>query len=510
MQRQSLFGGRKFVGGLLAIAIPMMLQQLITNLVNLLDNLMVGQIDAYAISGVATANRFFLIGSFAMMGTSTAASIFIAQFYGADNRAAMKESYRYGILVSALAFLPFLLGAIFIPETIIRFFSDDPLLLDAAMQYIRVAALTFIPLTISLTSMNALRAVGETKIPLVISLVTVVVNGLSNYVLILGRFGFPELGILGAALGTLMSRLVELILVIIALRRTNFAFKTKLKDLFRIPLRLIRTITTKSLPLMINEIGFAFGLAMLFKFYGTRGAEVQTAVSIAGTTADLFFVLFGGMAAATTVFVSQPLGKDDLQAAESNAFRILRFSVLMALVLGGMMFMLSWITPGLYAVDNEIRDMAALFIQVQSCFLWVYMINTECYFILRAGGDMRRTLILDSGYMVFVNLPIVAAAAYLTALPAIFVYIIGQATDVIKIFFSLRLLLKRSWLQNLAGAYSGQRSRPEVQSGGTVASQLADHSELNGSLPAFELELDTAHAGFFIVVEKETEPLVPD
>ncbi len=453
MQKKSLFGGPTFVRQLLLIAVPMMLQQLITSMVNLLDNLMIGQLGNYAISGVATVNRFFMIASFAMMGISTAASIFVAQFYGSDNQKAMKESYRYSVIASLLTLMPFVIGAFVIPKSIIHFFNKDPQLTDAAMQYIYIAALTFIPQAISVATMNAMRAVGETKLPLSISIVTVFTNALFNYLLIFGYFGFPELGIQGAALGTLIARLVELVLVIIAVHRSKFAFRSSFKDMFKIPAKLSIAITKKSFPLMVNEIGYSFGLALLFKFYGTRGPDVQTAISMAGTTADLFFVLFGGMAAATTVFVSQPLGRNELDEAETNAYSILRFSIAMAVAFGLIMFALSWVTPKLYAVESEIQNMAATFIRIQSFFLWVYMVNTEIYFILRAGGDMKRTLILDSGYMVLINLPIVAAITYLTDLPAPYVYIAGQCTDIIKIIFSVTLLRKRTWLQNLAGQY---------------------------------------------------------
>ncbi len=463
MQKTSLFGGPKFVRSLLAIAVPMMLQQLITSFVNLLDNLMVGQLGNYAISGVATVNRFFMIGFFAMLGTSTAASIFVAQFYGSKNKSAMQQSYRYAIIASLLSFMPFLLAAFIMPRTIIRFFNDDPELVDAAMKYIYVAALTFIPQAISMATTGAIRAVGETKLPLKISIVTVIINGIFNYLLIFGLLGFPRLGVLGAALGTLIARFLELILLMIALYRTSFPFRTKVNDIFKIPKRLVSSITKKSLPLMLNEIGFALGLALLYKFYGTRGAEVQTAISMAGTTADLFFVLFGGMAAATSVFVSQPLGSNNLKEAETNAYRILRFSIALAFVFGSIMFILSWLTPHLYEVDLHIKQMAATFIRVQALFLWVYMINTETYFILRAGGDMKRTLILDTGFMMLVNIPTVAAIAYLTDLPAPYVYIAGQLTDIIKIVCSLTLLKKRTWLKNLAGEYEGDPHISEAE-----------------------------------------------
>ncbi len=462
MTKKSLFGGPAFVRSLLAIAVPMMLQQLITSFVNLLDNLMVGQLGTYAISGVATVNRFFLIGSFAIIGVSTASSIFIAQFYGSRNQEAMQQSYRYAIIASLLSFLPFLVAAFAIPRTIIRFFNNDPELVDAAMDYIYVAALTFIPQAISMATTSAMRAVGETKLPLKVSVIAVITNGVANYILIFGHFGVPALGILGAALGTLIARLVELTLLLIALYRTHFPFNTKVREIFSIPKRLVSSITKKSLPLMLNEIGYAAGLALLYKFYGTRGAEVQTAISISGTTADLFFVLFGGMAAATAVFVSQPLGRNEIEEAETNAFRILRFSVFMAILFGVIMFILSWVTPNFYVVDESIKNMAAFFIRVQASFLWVYMINTESYFILRAGGDMKRTLILDSGFMMLINIPTVALIAYLTSWPAIWIYLAGQFTDILKIFFSTSLVRRRSWLKNLAGEYENDAELVEV------------------------------------------------
>ena len=442
-------GDRNFYKMALVIAIPLMMQQLITSSVNLVDNLMVGQLGDAALGGVAAVNRFYIIAMYGTNGMITAAAIFIAQFFGAKDEERMKQAFRFSILSAYAIMIPFYLLGSIIPHTIMSFFTSDPLIIQAGGNYMQIAAWSFLPLALSLTIASAMRAVGETRTPLVISAIAVLTNTFLNYCLIFGHFGFPQLGVEGAALATLAARFLETGLLLVVLYRMHFDFKTKVTQLFHVPLMLVRRIMAKAAPLALNEVLWSMGMASLFKFYSTRGAEVMSGYAISTTIGDIFFVLFGGMAAATTVLVSQYLGADKLDQARDHGYQLLGFSMMLSAIFATLMFTSSFIVPHFYQVSLTAKHVAANMLQIMSVMFWIYMGNTQCYFILRAGGDTRSTLFMDSGYMWLINIPVVWALAYFTNVNIIILYVIGQLTDILKLVIAYTLVRKEKWVVNL-------------------------------------------------------------
>lgn len=443
--------GDDFIPRVFKLAIPMVLQQLVTTFVNLLDNLMVGQLGDAAISGVASANKFFMIGMYAVFGLSAASGIYISQFEGAGQEERVKQSYLFSILSSGLVAVLFILPGIFMPRSIGAFFTPEKNILEPVAQYMPLAALAIIPQIYSINTQGAMRCLGETRVPLFLSFTTVVSNTVFNYIFIFGHLGMPAMGVKGAALGTLLARSLELILTYLAVKRGSYAFKVPLLHIFRVPKPLSLAILKRALPLCLNEMGYGAGMAMLFKFYGTRGLGVLAAMNIMGTVTELFFVLFSGMAVATTVIVSRPLGANQLEEARSNAYRIYKLSFLLAIFFALLMFGSSFIFPSFYNVTEDVRGMATFFIRIYSLFYLVYTVNAQGYFILRAGGDTKHTLMMDAGYFWLVNLPTVGLAAYLTDWSVLVLFLLGQMTDFFKVFVSTTLLMRESWLKNLTG-----------------------------------------------------------
>jgi putative MATE family efflux protein len=441
---------KEFYKLILAIAVPFMLQQLITSSVNLLDNLMVGQLGDANIAGVAAANRFYFVAIFSIFGVNGAAAIFLAQFFGAQKREGVQQAFRFNLLASYLIVIPFVVIGLWHPEWIIRLFSRDVEVVNQGAIYLRMATFSYIPFTFSMVVSNAMRSLGETKIPLYISIVSVLSNAFLNYGLILGNFGFPALGVLGAAIATVASRVIEFIAYIVVLKTRSFYFETRWFDVFQIPRKLLRAMIIKAIPLTINEILWASGMAMLFSFYSTRGKEVMAGISISGSVADLFFTLFGGMAVATTVVISQALGANKLDEARRDAYRLIRFSMVLALFFGTLMMASSFFVPSWYRVSDESKLVATNLLRIMAVMFWIYMHNGQSFFILRAGGDTRSTLLMDSGFMWAVNLPVVGLMAYLTNYNVFVLYLAGQSTDLLKYWLARRLIRKEGWVQNLA------------------------------------------------------------
>lgn len=434
----------------LSVAIPMMLQNLVTSSVNLIDSLMVGQLGDVAIGGVAAVNRFYVIGIFAIQGLVASVGIFIAQFFGAHEEEQMKQSFRYSLIASYCVILPLFILAYFFSYQIVSFFTPDPLIIQAGIEYIKMACFSFLPLGVSFSIAGAMRSVGETKIPLYCSVVSVLTNAILNYCLIFGHFGFPEMGVVGAALATAIARFVEMGLLMFALARNTFPFETRIADLFHVPSVLIKDITKKALPLVTNEVLWSGGMAMILKLYGTRGSEVLSGYSICGTATDLFFTLFSGMAVATTVMVAQRLGANKLEEAKANGYHMLGLAFMISLVFAFMIFGVSFVIPSLFtSVSATALEIATNMIRVQAVFFILYTLNTQNYFIVRAGGDTRSTLIMDSGFMWLINIPFLAFLAYYTDINIYLMYMLAQCTDMLKLAVSFWFVKKEKWVVNL-------------------------------------------------------------
>lgn len=442
-------GDKKFYRSVLVIAVPLMIQQLISSSVNLIDNMMVGQLGDAALGGVAAVNRFYMIANFGTMGIINAAAIFIAQFFGANKEKEMKQSFRFSIISGLLVVIPFCLIGLFFPEWILRFFTHETEIIEVGIEYILVAAFTFLPLAFSYSIAGAMRAIGETKIPLFAGTLAVIVNCVGNYCLIFGKFGCPMLGVQGAAYATLLARIIEVLILMFVLKVKEFPFKTKIRDIFDVPVSLVKNILIKAAPLTLNELLWSFGMATLFKFYATRGPEAMSGYSVASTISDLFFVLFGGMAAATNVLVAQPLGANNLDEGRKNGYRMIGTSIVLSLFFAVMMFASSYIIPSFYEISEDSLNIAESFLRIGGILFWIYMANTECYFVLRAGGDTKSTLFMDSLFMWMINLPLVGTLAYITNIDILLLYIIGQCTDLVKLCFAYWLVTKEKWVKNI-------------------------------------------------------------
>ena len=433
----------------LSVAVPFMLQNLIGSSVNLLDNLMVGQLGDAAIAGVAAANRFTMIAMFALFGIGGAASIFIGQYYGAKDAEHVKQSFRFALISGYAIVIPFLVIGFLFPTQILTLFTRDPDVVRLGSQYLLIALWTYLPMTLAMTVGNAMRSIGETKIPLYASIAAILTNGILNYAFIFGHFGFPAMGVQGAALATIIARVLEVIIILIVLAIKPFMFSTKITHLFHISRRLLKAITLKAIPLTANEIFWSSGMALLFLFYATRGKEVMAGMSISGTVADLFFTLFGGMTVATTVVISQALGANKIEEARRDAYRLLHFSQFLAVIMGILLFSLSFVIPKFYDVTETSRVTAETFLRIMGFMFWIYMSNAQCFFTLRAGGDTKSTLMMDSVFMWVVNLPVVAAVTYFTNWNVFAIYIVGQSTDLLKFALAYSLLKQEKWAKNL-------------------------------------------------------------
>jgi len=450
IQIRSFFGNKAFYRDVTRIALPIMAQQFVTSFVNLIDNVMVGGLGQSALTAVTVSNRFYMIASSFLFGLGGAASIFIAQNYGAGKYERCQKLLNINITFAALIMAVFTSILLIIPEWTLHLFSRTPEIVDLGMQYIRFVRFTYIPYGISLACVMAMQAIGQNKIQLKVGIVTVCTNTFLNFVLIYGKFGAPAMGVQGAALATLVARVLEMSIYLSLLVRCRYFYRLDLLGLVKLDLSLIRSMITKALPLTANELLFSIGMSLVFKSYMRIDELLVAAIAVVDTVMNIAFIVFGGLSAAIAIFIGGKLGAGQLQEAKDDAKKIIVFGMMVALALGSVLFVVAPYIHHLYNLSEEAQHALLVLVRIKSMLLPIYVINVCTFFILRAGGDALSTLIMDSGFLFLGPVAVSTILSVFTPIGLVPLYILVDMLDLIKMFFAFRMLKKGRWVRNLA------------------------------------------------------------
>ncbi len=450
MKMKSLIGDKAFYRRLFIVAAPLVLQQLITISVQLVDNVMVGRLGESAIGSVSIVNQLYFVVILITFGAMGGAGVFSAQYFGSKDYSRLKQTFRFKVLVGMIiATLSFIIFSFF-GESLLRLFTSNPQTISWGMDYLTIAKWSAFPWILSVAVSSTFREIGITKPLLKISIAAILTNTLLNFILIFGLFGFPALGVIGAGLATLMSRIVELSLTLVLLAKKGQIFSSRIFQLIHIEKKLLIAIIIMALPLTLNEALWSSGQTAFLHAYSTRGDEALAAMNITGAISQLVFVTFGGIATAVAVMVGNTLGQNELQQAKDNAKKLIAFSVIFAVAAGIILFILSFFILNIYDVSEATKRTAAFNIRVNAIFIPVYSFNVALYFTLRSGGDTKSTMMIDSGYMWVVPVPVSLALAYFTKLPVIYMFLIVQMLDIPKMLFGLSRYRKGHWIKNIA------------------------------------------------------------
>ena len=458
---RKLIGTRAFYALVIAIVVPIIVQNAITNFVNLLDNLMVGRIGTDQMSGVAIANQLIFVFNLTIFGAISGAGIFTAQYHGAGNTNGVRASHLYKLYASAIILVAtFALFLALGPQLVSLYLTDtsDPVrvqnTLNYAVEYLHVMLLGLVPFSISQCYASTLRETGETKLPMYAGVIAVVVNLVFNYLLIFGKFGFPRMGVKGAAYATVLSRYVELA-VIVVYTHANSLKHTFARGLYRklsIPRTVVKEITITGMPLMINELLWSMGTATLNQIYTLRGLDVVASTNISSTVYNLFAVAFFSMGTASAIIVGQSLGANKPEEAKADSVKLIAFSVMISLVVGVTLFLSSRAIPMLYNTTASVQGLATSFIRI-SCVLMPFVaISHCCYFIIRSGGKTFVTFLFDCVYSWVVVIPVAYVLAHFTDLGIVMVYLCVQSLEIIKSLVGSILIKKGIWIQNLVSS----------------------------------------------------------
>lgn len=453
-----LFGDRAFYKSVLGVAVPIMVQNGITNFVGLLDNIMVGRIGTEQMSGIAIVNQLLLVFNLAVFGAISGVGIFGAQFYGCGDHKGVRQTFRFKFYICAgIVLLGVLLLAAWGEPLILLYLHGEDngsalqATLDYGKQYLWVMLFGLAPFVVEEIYASTLRECGETRVPMTAGVAAVAVNLLFNYILIFGKFGVPALGVVGAAVATVISRYVQMVIVVIwthaHAKRMPFIVGAYRK--LKISGQLARNIFTKGTPLMCNEILWAAGMAVLTQCYSMRGLDAVAALNISTTISNLFGVIYMAMGSAISIIVGQLLGAGKMQEAKDTDTKLIVFSLLSCLLLGGLLILLAPLFPMLYNTTDSVRKLAASLLRVAAGCMPLAAFVHASYFTLRTGGKTIVTFLFDSVFLWCVSTPAAYVLSRFTALPIIQLYLSIQLLDIIKCTIGFILVKKGVWINNL-------------------------------------------------------------
>ncbi len=458
MNLKSRLGTRDFYKMMLGIAVPMMIQNGLTNFVSLLDNLMVGSLGANAISGIAIANQLVFIFFLLMFGATSGVGIFSAQFYGKGDVKGLRDTFRFKLIMNTvLACISIGIFYLLAPALVSLFLKGEGSPEDAAetlavgVSYLKIQLISLVPIGVSYAYAGTLRDTGHTKVPMLASFAAIFVNLIGNALLIYGLFGLPALGADGASIATVISRFVEMgVLIIYTGTHGKFhKFIVGAFDDFRVPLDLCGKFVLKSLPLMANETLWALGMAVLNQSYSYRSLSAVAAVSIETTIFNVMNVAFIAMGEAGGIVVGQMLGSGDVEKAKDHAIKMRDFTVFCAAVFGVLMLIISPFFPLFYDVTDEVRNLAATLIFITGLIMPVIAFTHASYFIIRAGGNTFITFIFDCGYTWLIVVPLAWVLSRKTDFSVPVMMFIIQWAELIKCIMGEMMVRSGIWARNI-------------------------------------------------------------
>ncbi len=455
---KTIFGDKAFNKVVLAIALPIVIQNGITNFVSLLDNIMIGQVSKESMNGVSIINQLLFVFNLCIFGAVSGAGIFTAQYYGRGDTENMRYTVRYKIYSAVFAVLFFGLILYLFHEPLINLYiTEDGSGTDAvktamrAKEYLFVAIFQLPFFALSQVYAGTLRESNETKVPMLASLAAFVCNFVGNYVLIFGHLGLPAMDVEGAALATVIARVVECgILIIYSHVKTDKhpTFKGLYSSL-KMPASLAKNVTKKGLPILVNETLWAVGVAMLAQCYSLRGLAVVNAYSIASTITNLFSVVLLALGNSVAIILGNYLGAGKTEEAVIANVRLVSISVLSSIIIGAILASISWLFPRFYNTTDEIKEIATSFIFIFAVFMPVNSYVNCTYFTLRSGGKTIITFLFDSVFECCLAVPTAYLLVAFTDLKAPTIYAVVLALWFVKVIAGVILINKKIWLNDL-------------------------------------------------------------
>jgi len=440
---------------MITIALPIMIQNGVTNFVSMLDNIMVGRVGTFQMTGVSIVNQLLFVFNLCIFGAMSGAGIFTAQFYGKKDNDGIRSSFQFktvsALIITFLGLLVFLfVGDSLISAYIQKDSSPEDIIAVTAFSksYLKIMLIQTLPFAISQVYSSSLRETNDRLVPMFSTLIAVAVNLILNYTLIFGHFGAPAMGIEGAAIATVTSRFIECgILVLWAhTHRRKYPYIRGIFTKFNFTGKLIGKMAVVTLPLLLNEALWSAGMAFLNQCYSVRGLDVVAASNIVSTLSNVFNVSFISFGSAIGIILSQYLGAGEKEKARKASLKLLWFSVFVVILIAAAMMFFAPLFPEIYNTTDEIKRLATTLLYILAFFMPVHAFTNATYFTLRSGGKTFITFLFDSGFVWCISVPVAFCLSRFTEMPIAELYFLVLASELIKCILGYVFVKKGIWL----------------------------------------------------------------
>lgn len=456
---KKFIGDRNFYKMVMSVALPLVLQNFITNFVSFLDNIMVGRLGTEEMSGVAIVGSMIFIFNLSIFGGFSGAGIFTAQFHGKNDNKSIAFTMRYKMYLGFIITAVSLAVLVFYDEPLIRLFlkesadnvGDIELTLNFGKEYLKVMLIGLLPFALTQVYSSTLRETGNTVVPMTASIIAVATNLTFNYILIFGHFGIKPMGVRGAAAATVISRFVELaiVAVVVHTNKEKYPFIKGFYRSVRIPLSLVYRITLKAMPLLFNEIMWSLGQTMLVQSYSTRGLSVVASVNISSTVTNLFAIGMMSLGVSISIIVGPLLGSGETQKARDTAEKMIFLSVALCVAVGAFFALTAPLFPKIYNTEDSVRALAVSLMRISALFMPIDAFNNASYFTLRSGGKTVITTLFDSVFVWVVNIPLAFCLTRYTQIGIITIYFIVLASQLLKLSIGFFMVRSGVWAKNI-------------------------------------------------------------
>jgi putative MATE family efflux protein len=446
----SFLRDKVFFRAMLAIAVPVAFQQLISASLNMVDVLMVGQLGESAIAALGLANQLFFLLILFLFGVTSGMAIFTAQFWGKGDVESIRHVLGISLAVSLLVGALFTLVAIFIPETVMGFYTVDPEVIRLGASYLRIVGLSYMMVAVVTSYIAILRSVTLVKLAAFVTVLALVLKTGLSYLLIFGIWGLPALGVRGAAIATAFGWAFQLVLLLILVYTLKTPLAANPLTFFHFDRVFLFKVLKTSMPAAVNEVFWSFGITVYNAVYAHIGTNSIAAININATIEDLFFVLFIGMGNACAVMVGNKIGAGEKELAFEYGRRFVLLGIFCAWTVGALVLLVREPVINLYDISPQAAYNVRMLMLFFSLSVWLRVVNFMLFIgALRAGGDTRYAMFMEIFSIWAIGVPAALLGGFVLHLPVYGVYLMVLTEEAVKAIVIIRRFLSRKWIHDL-------------------------------------------------------------
>lgn len=450
---KSVFEDKKFLRRIIAIGVPITIQMMLNTVLNLVDNMMIGSLGESSIAAVGLANKVFFVFTLLLFGVVSGSSILTAQYFGKRDVKNIRRVLGMSLLIGLVGSVIFMLAGLFIPKAVMRIFTPSEGTIAIGASYLMIVAISYPITAITNCYIALLRATNKVKAPVFISLGAILINVVLNYTFIFGNFGAPKLGVQGAAIATVIARIVECISILLVVYISNGEGAAKLKELVAFDKDFIKKYFITVSPVIANEFMWGLGVTMYSLVYGRMGDSAVASITITQNVEQICVVIFQGLSSATAVILGNELGANKLKDAEKHAKSFFVLQLMLTIVMGIVCILIRRPLIELFSVQQEVASDITRCLTVFVCYLPFRMFNLiNIVGVLRSGGDTKAALLLDITGVWFVGIPFAFLGGIVLGLPIYYVYAMITIEEVYKFILGFKRYKQKKWLKNIVEA----------------------------------------------------------